>query len=222
VFKGILLKIGFFLSFCLLVIASFPLSAHSEEILEEGIYSVYYGEEKVGYEEYVWKSQGDSYFLEVKGRMDGPVPSEMEELLIRLDNNFIPLSYSFKGTVGGLFQQVSCTFEEGVVDLRMVVAGRNIQRTLRIQRDVFLLPNPFYSPYLVITKKMGCRLEEKLELSSYVVPQLEEKFSLEPDTENPCLLILMYQETRLELDTNEQGMLLELRIPSQGIKVVRN
>lgn len=217
-----LLKTGFFLFFCLFILVSFSLSAWYEEILEEGIYSVYYGDEKVGYEEFVWKLQGDSYLLEVKGRMDGPVPSELEELIIRLDRNYIPLSYTFKGTVGGLSQQVACTFEEGIVDLRMVVAGRNIQRTLQIQRDAFLLPNPFFSPYLVIAKKLGCRLEEKLDLFSYIVPQLEEEFSLEPDAENPCLLILMFKDTRIELETDGNGKLLELRIPSQKIRVMRN
>ncbi|MCJ7680248.1 MAG: hypothetical protein MUP70_05960 [Candidatus Aminicenantes bacterium] len=218
----LLLKTGLFLTTGLLLFISFLLCDPSEEILEEGIYSIYYGGEKVGYEEYAWKAEGVTFVLQVKGRMDGPVPSILDELLIRLDRNFIPVSYVFKGMIGGIPQQVDCTFEDGTVDLRMMVAGRSNRRTVHIQRDAFLLPNPFFSPYLIIAKKFGCRLEAKQDLFSYIVPQLEDGFSLESDGENPCLLILMFKETRIEMDTDENGMLLQLRIPSQNIRVVRN
>ncbi|MBU1474453.1 MAG: hypothetical protein KJ768_06270 [Acidobacteria bacterium] len=217
-----LLKTGLFLLVGFLLVAFCMSAAPLDEIMEEGIYSIYYGGEKVGYEEYVWKAGKNAFVLEVKGRMDGPVPSSLEELTIRVDRNFIPVSYSFKGTIGGLSQQVDCTFQEGVVDLRMTVAGRSFRRSVRIQRDAFLLPNPFFSPYLIIAKKFGCRLQEKRDLFSYIVPQLEEGFSLESDEETPCLLFLMFKDTRIEMETNEDGTLLHLRIPSQNIKVSRN
>ncbi|MBN2246907.1 MAG: hypothetical protein JW755_13800, partial [Candidatus Aminicenantes bacterium] len=92
----------------------------------------------------------------------------------------------------------------------------------KIKRDAFLLPNPFFSPYMVITKKFKCGSPQSTELSAYIIPQMEAPFSLVQDEENPCLLKMIINGTLIELMTDYSGRLLSLYVPSQNIRVQLN
>ncbi|MCJ7579641.1 MAG: hypothetical protein MUP98_03795 [Candidatus Aminicenantes bacterium] len=184
--------------------------------------SVYFMGEKVGYEEYVWEDTGQGYLLSVKGRMTKPVAIEVERLKIEMDRSFIPLRYSFRGSLGGVQQEISSVLSEGSVVNTILVDRQEQSLRSQIKRDAFLLPNPFYSPYLVIAKKYGCTMGEKKNLSAYIIPQLETSFTLEPSEEDPCLLLLQINGIQMELVTNEFGQLKILQIPAQNIRVTNN
>ena len=175
--------------------------------------------EKVGHEEYVWEENGQGYLLSVKGRMTKPVAIEVENLRIDLDKSFIPLRYFFKGSMGGVQQEVSSVFSEGTIVSTILVNGQEQKLQSNIKRDAFLLPNPFFSPYLIMAKKYGCTMDEKKSLSAYIIPQLEVSFTLEPSEEEPCLLLMQINGVQIELETNENGQLKILQIPAQNLKV---
>lgn len=202
-----------------LFLFSFPLPGQRERTGERGELSVYFLGEKVGYEEYVWEENGLGYCLSVKGRMTKPVPVEVEDLRIEMDRSFIPLRYFFKGSMGGVQQEVMSVFSEGAVKSTILVNRQKQSLQSQIKRDAFLLPNPFFSPYLVIAKKYGCSLEEKQSLSAYLVPQLEMSFTLESSEEDPCLLLMQMNGAQIELQTNENGQLVILQIPAQNLRV---
>jgi hypothetical protein len=194
----------------------------SESASEQGLLSIYFGDEKVGYEEYIWTSDAEGYTLQVRGRIDKPVPLILDKLLIRLNKNFIPLEYYFKGTISGFEQEISSSINDGFVDNRIYIAGQEQKMSVRIKRDAFLLPNSIFSPYMVLSKKYVCSLEEKIDLSAYIIPQLEELFSLEPAENSACSLIIQFNTTSIELETDRTGSLKALFIPSQKIKVIHN
>ncbi len=202
-----------------LSIFSILLPAQAVRTVERGELSVYFLGEKVGYEEYVWEEHELGYRLSVKGRMTKPVVIEVESLQIELDRSFIPLRYSFKGSLGGIRQEVSSVISEGDVVNTILVNRQEQSLRRKIRRDAFLLPNPLFSPYLIITKKYGCRMEEKKNLSAYIIPQLETPFTLEPSVEDPCLLLMQINGIQMELETDDRGRLTILQIPSQNLKV---
>lgn len=209
----------FSLIFSIVIFTLFSLSA--KETTEKGAFSIYFMDEKVGYEEYTWEEDANGYHLSVKGRMTKPADMEIEELDIRLDKNFIASSFHFKGSVNGVQQEVSSTISDGEVENRIMVAGQESQSTVNIRRDAFLLPNPIFSPYLVLTKKFMCALEEEIELSAYIIPQLENPFTLSPVDGEPCSLIMLLSGIRIELQTDDEGNLIAFSVPAQRLEVLR-
>jgi len=179
-------------------------------------------EEKVGYEEYIWKTDETGYLLSVRGRMTKPIALEIDRLTIRLDRSFIPLRYTFKGSVSGVAQEIESSISEGEVESTILVAGQEQKSTVKIKRNSFLLPNAIFSPYLILTKKFRCTLQEKVEFSAYIIPQLEVTVSLKPKEEDPCTLIMQLSTLQIEVETNERGSLIALHIPSQNLIVVQD
>ena len=205
--------------FLFISVFSILLPSQSAGTVERGELSIYFFGEKVGYEEYVWEEHERGYILSVKGRMTKPVAIEVESLKIELDRSFIPLRYSFIGSLGGIRQEISSVISEGDVLNTILVNSQEQNLRSKIRRDAFLLPNPLFSPYLLITKKYGCRMEEKKNLSSYIIPQLEIPFTLEPSEEDPCLLLMQINGIQIELKTNEYGQLKILQIPSSNLRI---
>ena len=201
--------------FSFILIRPFALSAQTER----GDLSVYFMGEKVGFEEYVWQETERGYSLTVSGRMTKPVDIEVERLVIEMDRSFIPNRYSFKGRMSGVRQEMTSVLTEGDVVNTIVVSGQEQRLEAKIRRDAFLLPNPIFSPYLVIAKKFGCLLQEKRELSAYLIPQMEASLTIEANGENSCLLLLDLNGTRIELETDAAGQIKALWIPSQNIRV---
>jgi hypothetical protein len=191
------------------------------DVDESGSYSIYFMDEKVGYEEFVWRAVSDGYELEVTGQITKPVSMHIEHLVIQLTEEFIPLYYEFKGSISGSEQSVSSTISDGSVVNRIRAAGQERESTKQIRRDAFLLPNPVFSPYMVITKKYRCSLqEEKTGLYAYIIPQAETTFVLSPGEEDVCLLLMEIGATVIELETDKGGTLKSLHNPSQNIRVV--
>jgi len=188
---------------------------------DSGSYSIYFMDEQVGYEEFVWREVERGYELEVTGRITKPISMQINSLIIKLNRDFIPLRFEFEGVLSGSEQSISSIISDGNVKNTIYVEGQRQESTVKIKRDAFLLPNPIYSSYMVITKKYQCSLkEEKTGLSAYNIPQAETTFILSPKGEEPCVLLMKMGSTVIELETNEQGVLKSLHIPSQHIKVV--
>jgi len=211
-----------FISIFLLLLFFFVFPGWSEEEVERGVLSIYFLDEKVGYEEYTWQSDEISYLLSVKGRMTKPIAMEIESLTLRLDKSFIPRHFYFKGSVSGVDQEISCLIVEGRVENTIQVGGQEQKSSVKIKRDAFLLPNPVFSCYMVVTKKFRCAFEEPAELSAYIIPQLEVPFTLEFKEESPCSLIMQISGIKIELETDDEGNLKSLRIPSQRLQIMHN
>lgn len=211
-----------FISLALVLIMAFPSLSPAETTSERGRFSIYFMEEKVGYEEYTWSQDENGFILEIEGRMTKPIRMTIEELTIRLDNGFIPGYFKFKGTVNGIEQEVTSSIREGKVQSSIRMGDQEYQQSAEVKRDTFLLPNPMFSPYMVLTKKFKCTLEGSIELSGYIIPQVETPFLLGPHEEIPCSLLMEFGASQIELLTDELGRLNELRIPQQKLRIVRD
>ena len=188
---------------------------------ETGTLSIYFMEEQVGYEEYFWEEDNTGFTLTVRGRMTKPIAIEIERLVIRVDKSYIPERYTFKGQVSGVNQDIQSFFSEGKVVNTKQVAGQERTETVDIKRDAVLLPNPVFSPYMVLTKKFRCGLQETTEISAYIIPQMEILSTLGPKQDFPCRLVLRMGTTEIEIGTDEEGVLNSLDISSQNLRVLR-
>jgi hypothetical protein len=188
---------------------------------EEGVLSIYFNEEKVGYEEYTWESDEQGYTLTVQGRMDRPVPIFIQRLTLRVDRSFIAQRFTFKGTIGGMEQEIISDVSDGRVENTIRVAGQEQEKIIQIKRDAILLPNPVFSTYMILTKKYGCTLKDKLDLSAYIIPQMEVPFTMEPQEGQPCFYQLGMGQAQIQLQTDEGGSLKSLEIVSQRLRVLR-
>ena len=201
---------------------SFIFSTAENGSEEKGIYDIFFMDQKVGYEEFTWRSEESGYTLTVRGKMTDPVPVELDHLMIRMSPGFIPQAYLMKASISGISQEISSNIKEGIVENTIMVAGRESKNIVQIKRDAFLLPNPFFSPYMIITKKCGCGSPQSAEMSAYIIPQMEAPFFLVQDEVDPCLLKMTISGKEIELRTDALGKLLSLSIPSQSIKVILN
>jgi len=188
---------------------------------ETGTLSIYFMQEQVGYEEYFWEEDNTGFTLTVRGRMTKPIAIEIERLVIRVDKSFIPERYTFKGQVSGVNQDIQSFFSEGKVVNIKQVAGQERTETVDIKRDAVLLPNPMFSPYMVLTKKFRCGLQETAEISAYIIPQMEIPSTLGPKQDYPCRLVLRMGTTEIEIETDEEGVLNSLDISSQNLRIMR-
>jgi hypothetical protein len=193
------------------------------KVNESGTYSIYFMDEQVGYVEFLWREVDKGYELEVTGGITKPVSMQIDRLVIRVNKDFIPLGFEFEGVVSGSKQSISSTISDGNVKNIIRVAGQEQESTVEIKRDAFLLPNPVFSSYMVITTKYKCSLEEEKEnLSAYIIPQAETSFTLSPSEEGKCVLLMKVGVAVIKLETDEQGTLKSLHNPSQNIRVVRD
>lgn len=187
--------------------------------VETGRLAVYFRDEMVGSEDYVWTEDEFGFTLEAVARMTKPLDLDVEKLTIRLNKSFIAQSYGFKGSIGGLDQKVESVFSEGRAANVLTFSDRETRMDAQVRRDTVLLPNPLFSPYLVLAKRFRCGLAEKKEFSAYIIPQLEVPLTVEPVEGAPCRLAVDMAGVRVEIETDARGSLIELVIPSQSLRV---
>jgi hypothetical protein len=192
-------------------------SFQEKELREEGSFSLYYMNEQVGFEEFEWRSTARGFELAVMGRITKPTPVEINRMIIRVNPSYIPTYFSFDGIISGIKQTIASEISDGHVVNTIRAAGREQKTRAEIRRDAFLLPNPVFSAYMLITKKYRCSLKEEKQLSAYIIPQVEIPFLLKPDNENACLMIMEFPASIIELQTDPQGSLHSVRIPSQNL-----
>lgn len=210
-----------FIFIFLLLFFLFVFAAQYEEEVESGVLSIYFQDERVGYEEYTWQSDEMGYILSVKGRMTKPVDMEIHSLVLRLDKSFIPHQFNFKFSVSGIVQEISSIIVDGHVENTIHVSGQEQKSVVKIKRDAFLLPNPVFSCYMVLAKKFRCHLLEPVGLSAYIIPIFEVPLSLEFDEESPCSMILGISGITMAMETDDEGSLNFLHSPAQKLKVYK-
>jgi hypothetical protein len=186
---------------------------------DSGTLAIYFMDEQVGYEDYSWTAVPEGYRLEVSGRMTKPLRLEVESMTLLLSPAFIPLRYSFRGSLNGMAQEVTSVFQEGRVRNTVRVAGQENVTEVPVRRDALILPNPLFSPYLVLAKKYDCRLEGKTEVTVYIIPQVEIGGTLEGSAEAPCALTLTLAGVQVMLEMDPDHHLAGLSIPAQRLRV---
>jgi fermentation-respiration switch protein FrsA (DUF1100 family) len=175
---------------------------------------LYFMGEEAGYEEYEWIEQEDKYILRAKGEMTKPVSLVTELMMIEMDKEFRPLRFVFKGNVQGVTQEIESTLSQGEVKNTGRAGEQTMESTSKISSDALILPNSFFSPYVVLAKKAK-GTKEKMTFKAFIVPQMEVNVSVEPDNENVDLLHVNLVGVKIELLTDDKGYIRSLSVPGQ-------
>jgi hypothetical protein len=204
---------------CLWMLGHAAAGPSSGEVLDSGTLTIYFKDEKVGYEDYSWIEEADGYELRVSGRMAQPFRLEIESMTLRLSKDLIPREYHFQGALNGMSQEITSRIQEGRVQNTIRVAGQENVLELQVRRDTLVLPNPLFSPYVVLAKKYGCGLKDKAEVSVYMIPQVEMTGTLQSAADNPCALTLDVAGGQVLLVADAEQRLTSLSIPGQSLRV---
>jgi len=204
---------------CLAGLVSPAASRPPEKAPLTGTLSVFFMEEKVGVEEFSWSEEADGYRLQVTGRMTKPLRLDIDSMTLLMSKDFIPREYRFLGALNGMSQDISSRIQDGRVENTIRMAGQENVLTADVRRNAILLPNPLFSPYLVLAKKFGCGLKDKAEVSVYMIPQVEITGTLQAAPDNPCALTLDLAGVQVSLLVDGTGRLASLSIPGQSLKV---
>lgn len=209
--KVILILVIFFLLFIFLLCQEpeGPTQTNSMKKLH-----LYFMGEEAGYEEYEWVEYEDKYVLRAKGEITKPVSLITELMMIEVDKEFKPLRFVFKGNVRGVVQEIESTVSQGMVKNTGRAGEKTMESTSKISSDALILPNSFFSPYLILAKKTK-GLKEKMTFKAFVVPQMELNINVEPDNENANLFHINFVGVKMELVTDEEGYVSLLSVPSQ-------
>ncbi len=175
---------------------------------------LYFMGEEAGYEEYEWIEQEDKYILRVQGEMTKPVSLVTELMMIEMDKEFRPLRFVFKGNVQGMIQEIESVVSQGEVKNTGRAGEQTMESTSKISSDALILPNSFFSPYVVLAKRAK-GIKEKMTYKAFIVPQLEVNVSAEPDSEQADLLHVNLVGVKIELLTDEEGNIESLSVPGQ-------
>lgn len=175
---------------------------------------LYFMGEEAGYEEYEWIERDDGYVLRAKGEITKPVSVVTELMMIEMDKEFKPLRFVFKGNVRGMAQEIESTVSQGMVKNIGRAGEKKLETTSKISSDALILPNSFFSPYMVLAKKAR-GIKEKITLKAYVVPQMELNINIEPDSEKNNLFHINFVGVKMDLLTDDEGYVRLLSIPSQ-------
>jgi len=204
---------------CLLILGHPAAGLSSGDVLDSGTLSIYFKDEKVGYEDYSWSEEADGYELRVLGRMTKPFRLDIESMTLRLSKDLIPREYHFQGALNGMSQEITSRIREGWVQNTIRVAGQENVLEVQVRRDTLVLPNPLFSPYVVLAKKYGCGLKDKAEVSVYMIPQVEITGTLQSAADNPCALTLDLAGGQVLLVVDAEHRLTSLSIPGQSLRV---
>ena len=175
---------------------------------------LYFMGEEAGYEEYEWIEQEDRYILRVRGELIKPASLITELMLIEMDKELKPLSFHFKGKVRGMEQEIESTISQGEIKNMLRAGTQQRETTSKISADALILPNSFFSPYLVLARK-AAGLKEKMTFKAYIVPQMELNLAVEPDSEKSRLLHINLVGVKIDVLTDEEGFLEKVSIPGQ-------
>ena len=175
---------------------------------------LYFMGEEAGYEEYEWIEQEDRYILQARGELTKPASLITELMRIEMDKEFKPLSFHFKGKVRGMEQEIMSTVSQGEVKNIIRAGEQKREMTSKISSDALILPNSFFSPYLVLARK-AAGLREKMTFKAYIVPQMEVNLTVEPDSKNPRLLHLNLVGVKIDVLTDDEGFMEKVSVPGQ-------
>jgi hypothetical protein len=58
---------------------------------------------------------------------------------------------------------------------------------------------------MVLTKKYRCGLQERIDISAYIIPRMDVPATLEPKKEAPCQLIMLWPPMKSSLNQMKRG-----------------
>jgi pimeloyl-ACP methyl ester carboxylesterase len=185
----------------------------------------------IGREDVTVRSDANGVTVTSEGRLGAPANLTIRRAEFRYGPDWVPQLFELNGTLNG-----------GEVTIRTTVAGNTATTqstqtgttTLAINRQAMLHANGVVGAYAALAHRLGV-VAPGSEIRTYVVPQSEigvrlvnvqnERMQLGTEFLNARRYDLIFQNpgtnTAVTVTTGVDGNLLSVRIPSQGVDIVR-
>ena len=202
----------------------------------ESRFNIYLRNTPIGTESITVVKGPDGVTISSVGRIGPPIDLTTRQFKVRYDASWKPLEAVIDATVGGTSSFLTTLVTGTSAANELVTPGSERQRrTDTIDAQAILLPNPFIAPYeAVAARAMTAAQGSTLSLyqpgqgsfTAIVGASAEERIQTVDRTIVARRTTLAFQAasqppTDVEVWGDEQGRLLRLRIPSQGLEVSR-
>ncbi len=178
----------------------------------------------------------DGWSVRGTSQMGPPVDITTRLAEIRYDADWKPRSVSVQSVARGEDLQLKTTFAEGKASSEVLSKGTTTSKVDEVAADTIVLPNTFLGSYAVVAHRLR-GLTTGAELRGYIAPQAEVPIRVvgvtneRIETPGQSIAATRYAlkmvnpppagELDLTIWADENGRLLRMSIPAQGVELAR-
>jgi uncharacterized protein len=201
---------------------------------EAASYIVFLGANPVGREDVTVAQLPDGWAIRGTSRQGPPVNIVTEQAVIEYDAAWRPYRLSMDGTIRGTAVSLRTEFADGQAVNQITTGESTTEKTDEVSADTIVLPNTFFGSYAALARRL-VGAEVGAELRGYIAPQAElgmRVTALAPErieTPQRSINATRYSvridnpagEVAISVWADEEGRLLRLSVPAQGLELAR-
>ena len=216
-------------TFALLLLA--PPAADAQQAAGATGYTTFVRGNPIGREDVTVRSDANGVTVTSEGRLGAPANLTIRRAEFRYGPDWVPQLFELNGTVNGGDVTIKTTIAGTTATTQSTQSGTT---TLPINRQAMFHANGIVGAYAALAQRLGV-VAPGSEIRTYVVPQSEigvklvnvqnERMQLGNEFLNARRYDLIFQNpgmnTAVTVTTGVDGNLLSVRIPSQGVDIIR-
>ncbi|MBF8300073.1 MAG: acetoin dehydrogenase subunit dihydrolipoyllysine-residue acetyltransferase [Acidobacteria bacterium] len=197
-------------------------------------YTVFVGGTVVGREDVTSQTTADGLTITGKGRLSGSLDIVMRRAEVRYRADWTPEIFELEATVNGGDTVLQTTFSGNAAVTQGVDAGQKIAQTNTMPPQVLILPNVFFGSYEALTRRLASAVPGQ-EFSAFLGTGVQgalrlmsvgtERMQVGTSAFTVRRYVLAFTNPRgmsiLNVYAGDNGSLLRVNIPAQGLDVMR-
>lgn len=218
----------------MLLLLAVPAAARQEPSSTTYGYTVFVGGTVVGREDVTVRATAGGIAITGKGRLSGSLDIVMRRAEVRYGADWTPEMFELEATVNGGETVLKTTFTGQTAVTQGVDGGQTIAQTNAVPPRLLILPNVFFGSYEALTRRLASAVagqEFPAFLGTGTLGALRltsggtERMQIGTSTFNVRRYALSFTNPRgtsvVNLYADENGSLLRVNIPAQGLDVMR-
>ncbi len=201
---------------------------------EAASYIVFLGANPVGREDVTVAQLPDGWAIRGTSRQGVPIDVVTDRASVEYDAEWRPTRLSMEGSIRGTAVRLETTFAGGRATNAITTGESTTEKVDEVSADTLVLPNTFFGAYAALSRRLvGATVGT--ELRGYIAPQAELPMrvtALTPErieTPQRAINATRYSlvidnpagELAVSVWADEDGRLLRLSVPSQGLELAR-
>lgn len=222
-------------SWALLLCLAASAAAQQPPAAQSRTYLVFLNGAVIGREDMTLSTTAEGTTISALTRIGGPVNVENQRSEVRYSRDWAPQSLRVDGRVAAANVTLTTTFQGTSASSQGSDAGRPIAVTDTIQPQTFALPSAFFSAHEALGRALASGGDATREFHAFVAPGVDVPFrisSTAPErvqTGTATFAVKRYEllfanpagELVVTLVTTDEGAMVRLSAPAQGIEVIR-
>ena len=227
-----------YLIWALVLVLAAPLAAQDEP--SEGIsagYTVFFDGAMIGREELTVREDASGIVITGAGRLSNPFNVVTRRVEVRYDRDWTPVTLDVDLAIGNEQTAFRTTFSGATAQTDGTLAGQQISEEEAFSQPPVILPNAFFGSYVAIARLIATGADPNREYLGFLGPQLPTATIRVTATTSERMqtgteLFTVYHhelvfsgpagDVPVDLFADENGSLVRLNIPSQGLDVIRD